>query len=158
MFVNELGIILDLFDVVSRVSYFQLLLGRSFAGIRIALSGRRQGRSEVNIMGEIRFLDGAERRNDSSSVGYAGLCSTCRFAEECKPTTGAGSAVNFCEEFQVEHTPVRRSTGISSGSLDKPRLEGVAGQYKGLCIDCRNNTTCTFPKTEGGVWHCEEYS
>ena len=29
--------------------------------------------------------------------------------------------------------------------------------YRGLCSLCENRTTCTYPKPEGGVWHCEEY-
>jgi len=31
------------------------------------------------------------------------------------------------------------------------------GAYMGLCKSCANRETCTFPKPEGGVWHCEEY-
>jgi len=27
----------------------------------------------------------------------------------------------------------------------------------GLCVDCEARHNCTFPKSEGGVWHCEEY-
>jgi hypothetical protein len=32
-----------------------------------------------------------------------------------------------------------------------------AGEYKGLCVNCANRETCLLPKSEGGVWHCEEY-
>jgi len=30
-------------------------------------------------------------------------------------------------------------------------------RYKGLCANCENLTVCSFPKHDGGVWHCEEY-
>jgi hypothetical protein len=26
-----------------------------------------------------------------------------------------------------------------------------------LCINCANRFDCLLPKSEGGVWHCEEY-
>lgn len=29
--------------------------------------------------------------------------------------------------------------------------------YKGLCMNCANRHECLLPKSEGGVWHCEEY-
>lgn len=28
---------------------------------------------------------------------------------------------------------------------------------KGLCVNCMNRDACLLPKSEGGVWHCEEY-
>ena len=28
---------------------------------------------------------------------------------------------------------------------------------KGLCATCIKLDTCTFPKLEGGVWHCADY-
>lgn len=34
---------------------------------------------------------------------------------------------------------------------------GSDGDYRGLCQDCANRATCTFPRAPGGVWHCEEY-
>ena len=30
-------------------------------------------------------------------------------------------------------------------------------ELKGLCVNCANRYTCLFPKSEGGVWHCQEY-
>ena len=29
--------------------------------------------------------------------------------------------------------------------------------FKGLCMNCANRYNCLLPKSEGGVWHCEEY-
>ena len=33
----------------------------------------------------------------------------------------------------------------------------VAALLKGLCMDCENRKSCTFPRPASGVWHCEEY-
>ena len=30
-------------------------------------------------------------------------------------------------------------------------------EFRGLCSNCANRQTCLLPKSEGGVWHCEEY-
>ncbi len=32
-----------------------------------------------------------------------------------------------------------------------------AGEDRGLCANCAKRETCLLPKSEGGVWHCEEY-
>ncbi|MCC7292099.1 MAG: hypothetical protein IT449_08580 [Phycisphaerales bacterium] len=29
--------------------------------------------------------------------------------------------------------------------------------FAGLCLTCEKRLTCTFPKPEGGVLHCEEF-
>jgi hypothetical protein len=40
---------------------------------------------------------------------------------------------------------------------EKPEID-PSKLYLGLCCNCENNETCQIPKTEGGVWHCEEYA
>ena len=30
-------------------------------------------------------------------------------------------------------------------------------EYTGICVNCIHRDTCTFPKSEGGRTHCEEY-
>ena len=29
--------------------------------------------------------------------------------------------------------------------------------YGGLCMNCMNRATCTFPKDKGGILYCNEY-
>jgi hypothetical protein len=29
--------------------------------------------------------------------------------------------------------------------------------FKGLCVNCDRRFTCTFPRSESGVWSCDEY-
>lgn len=63
-----------------------------------------------------------------------------------------------CEEFEgfpsaPSSYPTKKAqagTGAKGRALEK-------GRFKGLCKDCENRKACTFPKSEGGVWHCEEY-
>jgi hypothetical protein len=42
-------------------------------------------------------------------------------------------------------------------SPDPIETKGLESDLKGLCVNCDNRHTCTFPKPEEGVWHCEEY-
>jgi hypothetical protein len=44
-----------------------------------------------------------------------------------------------------------------SDRTNRPRREKDGMELKGLCVNCANRYTCLFPKSEGGVWHCEEY-
>jgi hypothetical protein len=37
------------------------------------------------------------------------------------------------------------------------RKEENEKEFRGLCVNCANRSICLFPKSEGGVWHCEEY-
>ena len=33
----------------------------------------------------------------------------------------------------------------------------LASELPGLCRNCARLVDCTYPKPEGGVWHCDEY-
>lgn len=95
-----------------------------------------------------------------------GLCSCCKEASTCTFPREPGRPVWECEEFNgILPPPLGRtslSRSVSSipprGVLDEPippSLDPLPG--RGLCTNCENRATCTFPKPEGGVWHCEEY-
>ena len=90
-----------------------------------------------------------------------GLCQTCMHAPNCAFSQTRGSPVLQCEEFEAEAAlPAKGETGAVSaagpGVDAAPDMNG-SGKYKGLCANCENRDTCTFPKSEEGVWHCEEY-
>jgi hypothetical protein len=91
----------------------------------------------------------------ASAVGNTGLCITCRFAADCGPAKFLGGPILFCEEFETAATPTARK--VSSRSPQVPSEEDAGEKQKGLCMDCTNRENCTFPRPEGGVWHCEEY-
>ncbi len=83
-----------------------------------------------------------------------GLCVTCNKVKTC--TFPKKRPVLTCEEFEgYPKIPV-----ISFCQTAKPKIQirpHLMDEYKGLCRDCDNRENCTFPKPEGGVWHCEEY-
>jgi hypothetical protein len=87
-----------------------------------------------------------------------GLCSGCKKAQECVFPRDPGKPVLECGEFEGFPSAPSSFPKANIHPADSP--EGQAGEkveFKGLCKDCENRKTCTFPKSEGGVWHCEEY-
>lgn len=91
-----------------------------------------------------------------------GLCLSCKNASACTYKEDPARPVLQCEEFDgFEYLP--RETVIKNISLTATpnfRLgieEKDADKFKGLCSICEDREICTFPKAEGGVWHCEEY-
>jgi hypothetical protein len=85
-----------------------------------------------------------------------GICFACAHVSSCA-LTSAGSALNgtqFCEEYEPAHfltaiplceqLPIMLNRQTSSKTL-------------GLCSNCAHYPGCSFPKPEGGVWHCEDY-
>ena len=90
---------------------------------------------------------------------YPGLCSTCKNAPFCTFSRDRQKPVLNCEEFEVDTDPLVKNAEnddpveIVSADAGKKDLN----KFTGLCINCDNRRTCTFPKPEGGIWHCEEY-
>jgi hypothetical protein len=91
-------------------------------------------------------------------IKYFGLCMSCRNASVCTFPRDPAMPAFYCEEFEIE-TPVsditaeKRQQFVTGPAAVKKDSSGLAG----LCIDCEGRKTCSFPKSEGGVWHCEEY-
>lgn len=83
----------------------------------------------------------------------------CQIASECTFPRLPGRAVRQCEEFKG--MDLRDERNPAEGSLlPRSGFECDEVDYRtkmGLCWNCANHTNCTFPKSEGGVWHCEEY-
>lgn len=88
-----------------------------------------------------------------TKVQYKGLCSTCMLANDCVFPRDAGRPVMHCDEFVGMENPL---------TIAAPRKVAVnqpqdSVEYKGLCRNCEERFTCTYPKPAGGVWRCEEY-
>jgi hypothetical protein len=79
-----------------------------------------------------------------------GLCATCKLAATCTFPRQPGHPVRFCDEFDGE---VKVEASKPKASPKKVTVN----ELKGLCRLCDKAAACTFPKGEGGVWHCEEY-
>lgn len=98
----------------------------------------------------------------SKKAEFKGLCTTCNNAATCIYPRDSKRPVLQCEEFDGYAVPSERTTvndvlGKTSSQVRSGAEEKELVQYKGLCQNCENRKTCTFPKPEEGIWHCEEY-
>lgn len=90
------------------------------------------------------------------------ICSTCIHGELCVSKKTRQGPVWFCEEFD-DHVPAEKQEVQEEGFLPaRSRVgpgtrENDASLFKGLCINCENRFTCSNSRTQGGIWHCEEY-
>jgi hypothetical protein len=89
----------------------------------------------------------------SDDVEYQGLCSTCNHAPTCVRLKHQKGPIWFCEEFDNYVSPPKRKVSEDVSQLKEKTYD----RSMGLCCNCKNRETCTFPKPEGGIWHCEEY-
>jgi len=107
-------------------------------------------------------LKAKKKENIPFNKQYHGLCSCCEFSLTCSYDRDPKHPVLQCEEFGgITRSPVRagnlKSNPISN--IRKPTLAPKISfqHYKGLCLTCEARASCTYPKPEGGVWHCEEF-
>ncbi len=92
----------------------------------------------------------------------SGLCSCCNSFKDCTYPKDPERSILQCEEFEGI---VPYSLKVAShGKITPEGLEKTPGSVmsdsnpdRGLCSLCENRTTCTYPRPETGVWHCEEY-
>ena len=89
---------------------------------------------------------------------YTGLCITCVNASGCIYIKNQKSVVLQCEEFEgYTNSPMRATINDVLSKVSSDASKADSGKYEGLCVNCEIRETCEFPKSEGGVWHCEEY-
>ncbi len=100
----------------------------------------------------------SKEQDMQENIRYFGLCMSCRNASSCTFLRDPAKPAFYCEEFEIETTvsiiPPEKEQPLATGpaAIDKDST-----RFVGLCSDCEGRQTCTFPKSEGGVWHCEEY-
>ena len=83
-----------------------------------------------------------------------GLCATCDNAPRCTHPRATGAPVLECDDASTLLIAIAPTTGIEAARRQEPPPRIAT---KGLCATCERFSDCTFPKLEGGVWHCEEY-
>ena len=95
----------------------------------------------------------------SANQKYPGICSTCNHAPYCVNLQRSKRPIWFCDMFDDYTPPDKASQRYQKQSnlRTKSKKENNYAQYKGLCMNCAKRESCTFPKPEGGVWHCAEY-
>jgi hypothetical protein len=84
----------------------------------------------------------------------AGLCTTCEHAPRCTHPRAWGVPVLECDDMSPLVIAIAPTTGIEPVHAAKPPARHEA---KGLCATCDRFVNCTYPKLEGGVWHCDEF-
>lgn len=94
---------------------------------------------------------------------YGGLCETCIKAETCVYQRDPNRPVLQCEEFdgyepKTMKKPDTNPLRSNVDQVESSAQEKDSNMFVGLCSNCENRHTCVYPKPEGGVWHCEEYS
>jgi len=92
-----------------------------------------------------------------------GLCATCERAAHCIYLRSSTRAIHECEEFALpeEAGPALAADRCQTrpAALPLPAAQGSATTpLLGLCVNCNQLAQCTYPRPEGGVWSCEEYS
>ena len=105
-------------------------------------------------------IGGKEENIVSGIVEYNDLCTTCNYRPDCVRRKRHGKPVLYCEEFD-DYQPPRKKVqrGFAEyDSQEKVEISRLASERSlGLCSFCENRDSCTIPKNEGGIWHCEEY-
>lgn len=92
------------------------------------------------------------------SMEYLTLCSSCRHAGNCIFQKDLQRPALYCEEFEIDTgRPVKSARQEKVSPAVSIDADGDSGKFIGLCSNCDNRRTCTFPIPEGGIWHCEEY-
>ena len=96
--------------------------------------------------------------SDLAARAYRGLCSTCRHSEVCNYLRYPHRPVIQCEEFEGIIGTSDKTTNADPKPVCKmnSKIGQESKQYQGICKICEKRETCTFPKPEGGVWHCDE--
>jgi hypothetical protein len=77
---------------------------------------------------------------------YVSLCSLLRIPSPPEPTD---------EKRQADSTGVPGRPEPQKLTRD---IKQDSSTSKGLCATCDNRETCTYPKPEDGIWHCEEFA
>jgi hypothetical protein len=102
-----------------------------------------------NVMTETKT-----RATTQKITGLRGLCGTCSLSTTCTFPRASERPIMHCDEFEgyefSKTVSSTKTTGISTVAENRVEL-------KGLCKNCENRPTCSYPKPESGVWRCEEY-
>lgn len=101
------------------------------------------------------------RGQTEEPVVSTGLCSTCNHLPTCTLRRCDQHPVMFCEEFDGAARAAATVTMMERTPLaarDQRICDSEhSSKHRGLCRTCEHREGCTFPKSEGGVWQCEEF-
>ena len=86
-----------------------------------------------------------------------GLCTSCNLAAECTFPRLPGRPVMCCEEFDGASLVAKKPPTPTSAGAPAAGDVALDDGPRGLCRTCELKEVCSYPKPEGGVWHCEEF-
>ena len=107
-----------------------------------------------------------QKRIDENKMGekkkHGGICSTCENNLTCTFLRDPSKPVMQCEEHVLSSTEKTTITVHGATIFLQTEKDGITNdasnvKNKGLCPNCKNLKTCTYSKSETGVWFCEEY-
>ena len=98
----------------------------------------------------------SESKEDLSDGPGLGLCTNCDEAELCCLRLLVKKPVIHCEEYKC--TTVQPNTSDRCRAPDLALAQSAPSDpTPGLCSNCDHADNCRLPKSEAGVWYCEEY-
>jgi hypothetical protein len=88
----------------------------------------------------------------------ADLCAACVQGETCNLRQMPTTPVHECNEYD-DGAPVmaQATAGLLSVTVASANDDVAPTALNGLCMNCDHEATCKLPRSDGGVWHCEEY-
>ena len=117
---------------------------------------------------EVRTSDNHDSADETGAPAaheteHSGLCMTCVHASTCAFLRREDQPVLSCEEFDDRVEGSVETTGAADPQVIEPQAQVTDVTEEppgptGLCATCDNRETCTYPKPEGGIWHCEEFA
>jgi hypothetical protein len=90
-----------------------------------------------------------------------GICGNCSISKSC--TFPRNKVINECDEWvgfkpnNSEYKQFNQDTSLES-IINIRTNEQNEEPLRGLCRYCSIKSSCTFPKKEGGIWNCDEYT
>lgn len=100
-----------------------------------------------------RFQEHKDQGTRTSQSNHSeDLCMNCLHANSCIYIKRNRGPILFCNEYDAstEKKPLDYVDNF-------PSINDYA-EYKGLCMNCIYRDSCKNAISEGGIWHCEEYS
>ena len=108
------------------------------------LSRKREGRTTPR----------SEASRTTASTNSRVLCPTCMHVDHCVLFSNGERPAWHCEEFVTAGAPPR---SVEAAPASPAAAKPGGQRHLGLCVNCEDRDTCTFPRPEGGVWRCNEY-
>jgi|DewCreStandDraft_4_1066084.scaffolds.fasta_scaffold00019_322 transcription elongation factor Elf1 len=93
------------------------------------------------------------------TAGYVGICANCNHINECSFRQKSNKPVWYCDQYDAFTKSERQIHNRDSPQNPNPsETETEIFIFKGLCVNCEKRFGCVYAKTNGGIWHCNDYT